>query len=224
MVALSLLSLLLPTAALAAPWRRDSFQGRCSVPASAFKIPSNFDALATSPNLVLMGFGIQNYTCNANGTFDNIGAIGQMFDISCLYGKPEFATIQDDAFKLWDSCPRETDPLSATMAQRIKAQFDLTVDGQHYFANKNGKLEAVWDLTSSGPFKGNQDAIVFAHKIQTAPSPDGADNIVWVELKKDSGGLANTVYRINTVKGQPPSSCSPNSSTSVKYATKYLLL
>jgi hypothetical protein len=131
-----------------------------------------------------------------------------MFDISCLYGKPEFANIQNDAFKIWDSCTRETDPLSAAMAQRIQAQFNLTVDGQHYFANKNGALEAVWDLTSSGPFKGNQDAIVFAHKVQTAPSPDGPDNINWVELKKDSGGLANTVYRINTVKGQPPGSVS----------------
>ncbi len=71
MLALSLLSLLLASAALAASWRRDSFQGACSVPASAFSIPSNFDALTSSPNLVLMGFGIQNYTCNANGTFED---------------------------------------------------------------------------------------------------------------------------------------------------------
>lgn len=130
-----------------------------------------------------------------------------MFDVSCLFGKPEFATIQSDAFDVWNSCP-ETDPLSATMAQQIQDQFNLTVDGQHYFANKDNTLEAVWDLTSSGPFKGNSNAIVFAHKVQTANSTDGPDNIAWVELKKDSGGLANTVYRINTVKGQPPPSVS----------------
>jgi hypothetical protein len=73
MVALSLLSLLLAPAALAAPWRRDAgsgFQGLCSVPASAFNLPSNFDPLPNPPNLVLMGFGVQNYTCNANGTFE----------------------------------------------------------------------------------------------------------------------------------------------------------
>jgi hypothetical protein len=70
MVALSLLSLLLAPVALAAPSRRDGFQGACSVPASAFTIPSNFDALTSPPNLVLMGFGIQNYTCNAGGTFE----------------------------------------------------------------------------------------------------------------------------------------------------------
>ena len=71
MVALSLLLLLLAPAALAAPWRRDGgFQGACSVPASAFNLPSNFDALPGPPNLVLMGFGIQNYTCNDSGTFE----------------------------------------------------------------------------------------------------------------------------------------------------------
>jgi len=229
MVALSLLSLLLAPAALAAPWRRDggnsTFQGACSVPASAFSLPSNFDALATSPNLVLMGFGIQNYTCNANGTFDSIGAIGQLFDVSCLFGTPEFATIQTDAFEAWDSCPDSgTNPLSAAMAQQIQDRFNLTVDGQHYFVNQSNGLEAVWDLTSSGPFKGNSNAIVFAHKVKTANSPDGSDNVAWVELKKDSGGLANTVYRTNTVKGQPPPSCSSGAATSVKYAAKYLLL
>jgi hypothetical protein len=137
----------------------------------------------------------------------SIGAIGQMIDISCLYGQPEFATIQTDAYNIWNSSP-ETDPLSAGLAQTIQAQFGLTIDGQHYFANQNGVLEAVWDLTSSGPFSGNPGAIVFAHKVQTADSPDGPNNIAWVELKKDSGELANTVYRVNTVQGQPPSSVS----------------
>jgi hypothetical protein len=71
MVALSLLSLLLAPAALATPWRRASgFQGGCSDPPSAFSIPSTFDALKTPPSLVLVGYGVQNYTCNANGTFE----------------------------------------------------------------------------------------------------------------------------------------------------------
>jgi hypothetical protein len=130
-----------------------------------------------------------------------------MFDVSCLYGTPEFATIQNDAFNVWNSCP-ELDPLNAHIAQEMQNQFNLTVDGQHYFANQNGALEAIWDLTSSGPFAGNSGAIVFAHKIQTAASPDGDNNILWVELTKDSGELANTVYRVNTVQGQPPGSVS----------------
>jgi hypothetical protein len=90
------------------------------------------------------------------------------------------------------------------MAQKIQHHFNLTIDGQHYFVNQNGTLEAVWDLRSSGLFKGNQNAIVFAHKIESANSTDGPQNIALVELTNDSGGLAKTVYRINTVKGQPP--------------------
>ena len=73
MVALSffLFSLLMAPVALAARWRRDGgFKGACSVPASNFNLPSNFDALSSDPNLVLVGFGMQNYTCNANSTFE----------------------------------------------------------------------------------------------------------------------------------------------------------
>lgn len=69
MFTLSLLSLLLAPAALATPWRRGGFQGACSVPQSAFSLPSNFDALTGPPNLALVGFGVQNYTCSTNGTF-----------------------------------------------------------------------------------------------------------------------------------------------------------
>jgi hypothetical protein len=75
MVALSILSLLLPALALAAPASqsskdKDNFRGRCTVPSSAFQLPSSFEALKSAPKLVLMGFGVQNYTCNANGTFE----------------------------------------------------------------------------------------------------------------------------------------------------------
>ena len=70
MLALSLLSLLLAPAALAAPWRRDSFHGGCDVPRSAFSLPSNFDTLQSDPSFVLLGIGFQNYTCNANGTYE----------------------------------------------------------------------------------------------------------------------------------------------------------
>jgi hypothetical protein len=129
-------------------------------------------------------------------------------DMSCLSGKPEFATIQTDTFNIWNSSS-ETDPLADTaILQQLQAQFNTTADGQHYFVNQAGTLEPVWDLTSSGPFTGNPGAIIFAHKVQTAASPDGPNNVAWLELKKDSGALANTVYRINTVQGQPPSSVS----------------
>ena len=71
MIALSLLSLILATTALAAPTRRDNtFHGACNVPASAVTLPSSFDPMPSSPSLALLGVGVQNYTCNSNGTYE----------------------------------------------------------------------------------------------------------------------------------------------------------
>jgi hypothetical protein len=71
MIALSILPLLLATAAVAAPSRRHgTFRGDCDVPASAVALPSSLDPLPSPPNLFLLGVGVQNYTCNSNGTFE----------------------------------------------------------------------------------------------------------------------------------------------------------
>ncbi len=87
----------------------------------------------------------------------------------------------------------------------MKAKYNISVAGQHYFVKQDDKLVAAWDLTSSGATAGNPDAIVLAAKVKSAPSPDGPTNVDWVELKKLSGGLANQVYRVDSVSGQPPS-------------------
>jgi len=221
MVALFLLSLLLATTVLAAPSRRDdTFYGACNVPASAVTLPSPLDPLPSPPNLVLLGVGVQNYTCNSNGIFDNVGVVARMFDISCLYGTPEFSTIQRDVFCDWDACP-SFDPLEPGLVQEMEDNFGITEDGAYYFVNQNGTLVPVWDLRSDGPYAGNPNAIVFAQKVKSAPSPDGPVNIDWVELKKLSGGLANLIYRVDTVQGQPPSTCTPGNNATVKYTANY---
>ncbi len=130
-----------------------------------------------------------------------------MFDISCLYGKPEFSTIQEDAFYDWDAYPN-FDPFEPWLVQEMKDHYDITVDGEYYFVQQNGVLVPVWDLRSTGPYAGNKNAIVYAQKYKSAPSPDGPANVGWVELKKVSGGLANVIYRVDTVRGQPPSTVS----------------
>jgi len=224
MIALSLLSLLLATAALAAPSRRGStFHSACNVPASAVTLPSSLDPLPSPPNLVLLGVGVQNYTCNSNGTFDNIGVIARLFDMSCLYGTPEFSTIQKDAFYDWEARP-SFDPLKPGLVKEIKDHYGITIDGDYYFVEQNGALVPVWDLRSSGPYAGNPNAIVFAQKYKSTPSPDGPVNIDWVELQKLSGGLANVIYRVKTVQGQPPPTCSPGTYAIVKYTAVYLFV
>ena len=130
-----------------------------------------------------------------------------MFDISCLYGTPEFSTISNDAFYDWDAFP-SFNPLEPGLVQEMKDHYGITVDGEYYFVQQNGTLVPVWDLRSTGPYAGNPNAIVFAQKVKSTPSPDGPVDIDWVELKKVSGGLANLIYRVDTVQGQPPSTVS----------------
>jgi hypothetical protein len=98
--------------------------------------------------------------------------------------------------------------LEPELVQLMKSKHNINVEGQHYFVNQDGTLVPVWDLRSSGENTGNPNAIVFTQKVKSAPSPDGPENVDWVELKKLSGGLANEVYRIDSVKGQPPSTVS----------------
>ena len=72
MIALSLLPLLLATAAVAAPGRRHddgTIQGECKVPASVVAVPPPLDPLPSPPNLFLLGVGVQNYTCNSTGSY-----------------------------------------------------------------------------------------------------------------------------------------------------------
>jgi hypothetical protein len=126
-----------------------------------------------------------------------------MFDISCLYGKPEFSTIQKDGFYDWAAYPT-FDPLEPGPVQDMKDHYGITEDGGYYFVVQNGALVPVWDLRSNGPYAGNPNAIVFAQKYKSISSPDGPVNIDWVELTKLSGGLANVIYRVATVQGQPP--------------------
>jgi hypothetical protein len=130
-----------------------------------------------------------------------------MYDISCLYGTSEFSTIQKDAYNYWNPY-WSSDPFEPGYSQLLKSHYDIAPYGEYYFLEQNGSLVPVWDLRSTGPYAGNPDAIVYAQKVKSVPSPEGSYNVDWVELKKISGGLANLIYRVDTVQGQPPSTVS----------------
>jgi Protein of unknown function (DUF3455) len=166
-----------------------------------------------------------------------------MFDVSCLFGTSEFATIQQDAYNIWNGCEASiTDPLDPTLVSLFQNSFNISVVGQHYFVNgDNQTLTPVFDFTSSGSTNGNPGAIFFGKKIEDVSSPDGNNNVDWLELQETSGQLANYIFRVYTVQGQPPDSvsssllvplpsnqldfslkCNPGSADiTVKYATKY---
>lgn len=112
-----------------------------------------------------------------------------------------------DVFNLWDECPGD-DPKDSKVAELLDQNWVLKPLGDHYFDSLNSTLVPVFDFTSTGQNKGNTNAIFFGKKIEDALSPDGTDNVDWVELQNVGGGLASTVYRVKTVEGQPPATVS----------------
>ncbi|KIJ91875.1 hypothetical protein K443DRAFT_114457 [Laccaria amethystina LaAM-08-1] len=193
---------MLAVAALAAPLIPES----CDISHAQMALPANQTALAQpsgAPSFVLLGVGVQNYTCSAAGTYASAGAVAQLFDISCLVQSPAFDNVQDIAF--------------------LKP---LTRMGDHYFVTSPSGtgISPVWDFRAFGRFKGNANAMVLAAKVANLPSPAGPQNVDWLQLKSVSGELATQIYRTDTRSGQPPASCTPGSALiSVKYTSKYWL-
>jgi len=141
-----------------------------------------------------------------------------MFDMSCTYGTTVFSTLHNDAFDDWNAIP-SSDPKDPRLVQVMEDKHGIALVGDYYFIQQNGTLSPIWDSRSTGPFRGNPSAFVIAQKVQGIPSPDGPENVDWVELKKLSGGLATRIFRDETVKGQPP----PTVSTSLNLCLSYLI-
>ncbi|TFK49040.1 putative malate dehydrogenase [Heliocybe sulcata] len=195
-------TLLAISAVIAAP----SQYAGCDISAASMPMPANQTQL-TLPSgalsFIALGVGVQNYTCSSAGNYTNIGAVAEVFDISCLYGTPAFHSIQNTAYDVWDKAPP-----SMTAQSVISMLSDLPVK--------------MWDFTSAA-YAGNAAAYAVGAKTGDMVSPDGAVDVDWLQLKVVKGALASTVYRMNTVAGQLPGSCSPGDTTvqSVKYTSKY---
>ena len=147
-----------------------------------------------------------------------MGAVAELFDISCLYSTHLFTTIQDDAFNIWQHAP------PSLTAQEVinKLNRQPTVLGQHYFvpnANTtagNPALSPKWDFTSNAE-KGNAQAFFIGAKVGDLPAPTGKGDVDWLQLKNVAGKLADTVYRVDTKGGQPPASVSRRRYSALPY-------
>jgi len=162
------------------------------------------DSNAT-PLFVTLGVGVQNYTCQ-NGAYVSIGAVAQLFDISCLAGTDIFESIQDFAV---DSYTGSTD---------VKLNFDghdIYPIIFHDFISFGSGIAPRFNLVETGQF-------TTLKKTGSITSPQGKENVDWLELSEVDGDLAKWVYRTDTVRGQPPASCDNGSPTiSINYAAKY---
>jgi hypothetical protein len=130
-----------------------------------------------------------------------------VLDITSLYPTIEFWQIQEQAFKEWLYFP-SNDPYDPNLFQLLNQVNYMPILGQHYFIEQDGELSPVWDFRANGPTTGNSNAIIVAKEAGDFPSPAGYPNVDWVELTRVSGELADTVLRVYTVGGDPPTSVS----------------
>ncbi|CCO35027.1 hypothetical protein BN14_09140 [Rhizoctonia solani AG-1 IB] len=169
---------------------------------TAFSIPSG-----VQPEYIALGVGTQNYTCSSTGTYTSAGAVATLIDISCLeQSDPDtFQNVQTYAYNVignWNSVISILGPY-------------VHVLGKHYFISQSGSIAPKFDFSQNG------NGYVVAKKIAGASSPDGTQNVDWLELQNTSGSLAKYVYRVNTQGGQPPASCTAGQTVTVPYTAKY---
>ncbi|KZT25687.1 hypothetical protein NEOLEDRAFT_1241563 [Neolentinus lepideus HHB14362 ss-1] len=192
----------------------------CNVADIQLHLPAEQTVLSP-PNVTLsyvaLGLGVQNYTCSNTSTWTNVGAVAELFDISCLYNTPLFDPISNAAFAAWNVTPEAPlDLISAFSGNPI-------VLGQHYFipSPTGSGVSPKFDFTSARE-KGHPEAFVVGAKVGDLPAPTGKGDVDWLQLKSVQGELASTVYRLQTRGGQPPASCKQGSPPlSVKYAAQY---
>ncbi|EGS17463.1 uncharacterized protein CTHT_0067900 [Thermochaetoides thermophila DSM 1495] len=177
-----------------------------------------------SPGLVLkhiaIGRGTQNYTCDPGAEKPRqTGAVATLFNASCTVAtSPELASLLGHAALQF--------PLHQSLETQRLAPSNLAVSGVHFFT-KDG---APWfDLDVSPLWK--MGGIVGA-KNTSAQAPEtaakglgGEPAVPWLKLvaKESTGGLQE-VYRIETVGGSAPQTCSGmpiGREFQVEYATQY---
>ncbi|KAJ7779752.1 hypothetical protein B0H16DRAFT_1671861 [Mycena metata] len=225
MFSFQLLSALASAALLAAaaPPPRAS---ACSTTSAVMDLPANQTQLVNpgaNPLYVGIGVGVQNYTCSASTLkYTSTGAVASLFDISCLDATPAFTNVQTAAFNAWNALPAGASPNS--IGARVGAPSLL---GYHYFipSPSGTGISPKWDFTSTGANAGNANAFVVGTKVgDLTDATNTAVNVDWLALNNLEGSLASKVFRIDTVNGQPPSSCVAGSADiSVKYTAKYFL-
>lgn len=211
----------------------------CPVPASALKVPSNQTALVAPtfpPSFVALGVGVQNYTCSNTSTYtyvhpdcivffsltfayshhsSNVGAVAELFDISCVVDTAISPYLTSAIEALWSAIPSNI--LNTTeLISKLGFLGNPDVLGQHYFvpnpATGSG-TSPKFDFTSAR-FNGVADAFVVLARTGDIPSPDDKSvDIDWLYLTALSyagqGKLAKSVFRVETAGGQPPASVSP---------------
>ncbi|KAF8577686.1 hypothetical protein K439DRAFT_1639485 [Ramaria rubella] len=188
----------------------------CDVSNDIIPLPSGLTAPTDAkPIFIAVGLGTQNYSCNAAGTFTSIGAVATLLDASCVFNIISAIANKDSEASI------AIDAVTAALGS------SPLVLGHHYFVdNPTGAagVSPTFDFRADSE-KGNPNAFVITAKTGDIPAPTNpTTNVDWLSLAAipGQGELASNVFRIFTLGGQPPSSCTPGSAPiTVPYAANY---
>jgi hypothetical protein len=152
-------------------------------------------------------------TRTAFDVFSSAGAVAQLYDISCLYQSSPtlFGTIQEPLYDAWVGWPDDStvQQLAAVIPAFVSPE---VIQADHYFIpNPAGAgLSPVWDFRTNQRFQGKDNAFLVGKvAASVVPPVDPPHNINWLRVGKVAGDIANEVFRIDTIGGQPPTSVSP---------------
>ncbi|WRT65390.1 uncharacterized protein IL334_002333 [Kwoniella shivajii] len=161
---------------------------------------------------VAVGRGIQNYTCTS-GVYVSVGALANLFDVSCLYTLS--AGFVDPA-ALSNLLPK-----MAFSDVSFPNAGKLSIAMHHQFVTTPGSATPG---AISPQFSTSSNKVILSRVAGTNDLTDPASNVQWLQLAAlaGQGTLAKSVYRLNTMKGQPPTSCNTEGQhLSVQYASMY---
>ncbi|KZV95853.1 hypothetical protein EXIGLDRAFT_643804 [Exidia glandulosa HHB12029] len=194
----------------------------CGVSSIVPQIPAGQTNVTFPPNAVpayiTIGVGTQNYTCSDAGTYVYSGALATLYDISCIANGPTpiLSIVEYALFK------GLTSTFSHDLVEKLLMSSMLKL-GEHYFLrNADASISPVFDFTN---VLNDTQKFVRARRTGGLTAPDGKRNIDWLQLEKVDGELADTVLRIYTRAGQPPSTCTQGTpEITVPYASQYWFL
>ncbi|KIK63400.1 hypothetical protein GYMLUDRAFT_57610 [Collybiopsis luxurians FD-317 M1] len=202
------------SASMAAPATATGSSALCDVSSATLSIPSGVALPAPDFKATFLGLGVgtQNYTCTSGGTYTNVGAYAEVYQLcSGIYKSPIFEDLTSLTFAIWSNAPSS---VSASELIELGEILDPSfILGEHYFVTNpvtGSGLAPKWDFTSHA-FAGNPAAYVVGSKVTDVPAPTSKSDIDWLELTNLTGTLANEIYRVETRGGQPPASCVPGS-------------
>ena len=142
----------------------------------------------------------------------SVGAVAQLYDISCLFDSSPtlFKTIQEPLYEAWTNLSSEVTVQEITAVTPALLSPEIILADHYFILNPSGTgLSPVWDFRATKSFFGNKNAFMLGAGVASVVSPvDPPNNINWLRIRKVSGEIADEVYRIYTMGGQPPASVS----------------